>query len=124
MVAFSRSAMKTLRLQLSELDDDFFLLSQGEEGEMHEVAQEEGEMHEVAQEEGEMHEMAHEGEMHEVAQEEGEMHEMAHEGEMHEMAHEGEMRQTEQGNAGKRHVNRTNFVIKCLEVGPVSVRFT
>ena len=105
MVAFSRSAMKTLRLQLSELDDDFFLLSQGEEGEMHEVAQEEGEMHEVAQEEGEMHEMAHEGEM-------------------HEMAHEGEMRQTEQGNAGKRHVNRTNFVIKCLEVGPVSVRFT
>ena len=86
MVAFYRSAMKTLRLQLSELDDDFFLLSQGEEGEMHEVAQEEGEMHE--------------------------------------MAHEGEMRQTEQGNAGKRHVNRTNFVIKCLEVGPVSVRFT
>ena len=86
MVAFYRSAMKTLRLQLSELDDDFFLLSQGEEGEMCEVVQEEGDMHE--------------------------------------MAHEGEMRQTEQGNAGKRHVNRTNFVIKCLEVGPVSVRFT
>ena len=95
VVAFYRSAMKTLRLQLSELDDDFFLLSQGEEGEMCEVVQEEGDMHE-----------------------------MAHEGDMHEMAHEGEMRQTEQGNAGKRHVNRTNFVIKCLEVGPVSVRFT
>lgn len=66
VVAFYRSAMKTLRLQLSELDDDFFLLSQGEEGEMREAVRE---------------------------------------------------------DAGKRHVNRTNFVIKCLEVGRASPRF-
>ncbi|KAK8795440.1 hypothetical protein WA588_004281, partial [Blastocystis sp. NMH] len=58
VVAFYRSAMKTLRLQLSELDDDFFLLSQGEEGEMREAVQ---------------------------------------------------------GDGGKQRVNRTNFVIKCLE---------
>jgi singapore isolate B (sub-type 7) whole genome shotgun sequence assembly, scaffold_15 len=66
VVAFYRSAMKTLRLQLSELDDDFFLLSQGEEGEMREAVQ---------------------------------------------------------GDGGKQRVNRTNFVIKCLEVGTAFLRF-
>ena len=50
----------------SELDDDFFLLSQGEEGEMREAVQ---------------------------------------------------------GDGGKQRVNRTNFVIKCLEVGTAFLRF-